>query len=133
VVEAVDKPSSVPVSSRLETGSDHSSRVNVTVHLVSSQPVGTGRDHPSPPETGGSPIYAALLRMGFAMPRMLPPARWALTPPFHPYSAATYDAAERSVLCGTLLEVTLTGRYPAFCPGELGLSSRLDSSRPATA
>ena len=30
--------------------------------------------------------YSALLPVGFAVPRMLPPARWALTPPFHPYS-----------------------------------------------
>ena len=30
----------------------------------------------------------------------------------------------RFVFCGTLLEVTLTGRYPAPCPAELGLSSR---------
>ncbi len=28
--------------------------------------------------------YSALLRLGFAVPRVLPHARWALTPPFHP-------------------------------------------------
>jgi hypothetical protein len=33
-------------------------------------------------------------------------------------------ATERSVFCCTLLEVTLTGRYPAPCSSELGLSSR---------
>src|SRR5580693_1727441 len=31
------------------------------------------------------PAYAALLPMGFALPPALPRARWALTPPFHPY------------------------------------------------
>ena len=31
-----------------------------------------------------TPLYAALLRMGFAVPQLLPAARWALTPPFHP-------------------------------------------------
>ncbi len=29
----------------------------------------------------------------------------------------------RFVFCGTFLKVTLTGRYPASCPVELGLSS----------
>ena len=31
------------------------------------------------------PSYLALLHAGFAVPRMLPSGRWALTPPFHPY------------------------------------------------
>ncbi len=30
----------------------------------------------------------------------------------------------RFIFCGTFLEVTLTGRYPASCPTEPGLSSR---------
>jgi hypothetical protein len=34
---------------------------------------------------GRAPAYAALLPMGFAVPPALPRARWALTPPFHPY------------------------------------------------
>ena len=29
--------------------------------------------------------YSALLQAGLAVPPTLPPARWALTPPFHPY------------------------------------------------
>jgi len=29
--------------------------------------------------------YLALLRVGFTLPRVLPPARCALTAPFHPY------------------------------------------------
>src|SRR5580765_6473574 len=29
--------------------------------------------------------YLALLRLGVTVPRLLPGARWALTPPFHPY------------------------------------------------
>src|SRR5688572_23972309 len=34
------------------------------------------------------------------------------------------------VFCATFLQVTLTGRYPAHCPAEFGLSSpRLASSR----
>src|SRR2546427_582944 len=33
----------------------------------------------------GLAAYLALLRPGVAVPRLLPGARWALTPPFHPY------------------------------------------------
>jgi hypothetical protein len=29
--------------------------------------------------------YLALLRLGVTLPPLLPAARWALTPPFHPY------------------------------------------------
>ena len=48
------------------------------------------------------------------------PDRWcALTAPFHPYR----HKAGGSHFCGTFPEVTLAGRYPAFCPMELGLSS----------
>src|SRR5208337_3435204 len=31
------------------------------------------------------PSYLVLHLAGFAVPPMLPPGRWALTPPFHPY------------------------------------------------
>ena len=67
-------------------------------------------------------LYMALHRTGFAVPRSLPSARWALTPPFHPYLARKH--AGRFVFCCTFLEVSLTGRYPAFCSMEPGLSSR---------
>lgn len=30
--------------------------------------------------------YSVLLQAGFTMPGLLPAPRWALTPPFHPYS-----------------------------------------------
>src|SRR6188508_456300 len=33
----------------------------------------------------------------------------------------------RYIFCATFLQVTLTGRYPAHCPVEFGLSSRLRS------
>ena len=47
------------------------------------------------PETGCSPgrgldprhPYSVLLPVGFTLPPLLPEARWALTPPFHPYHA----------------------------------------------
>src|SRR5438552_2830521 len=37
----------------------------------------------------GLAAYLALLRPGVAVPRPLPDARWALTPPFHPYPLDT--------------------------------------------
>ena len=40
--------------------------------------------------------YLALLRAGFCLPPMLPPARCALTAPFHPYSPPRLAALRRS-------------------------------------
>src|SRR5947209_5832301 len=78
--------------------------------------------------SAGSPSYLVLLRAGFCLPPVLPPARCALTAPFHPYSStrawlAPDARSERYVFCATVLQVTLTGRYPAHCPAEFGLSS----------
>src|SRR5579862_137973 len=71
------------------------------------------------------PPYLVLLRAGFCLPPVLPPARCALTAPFHPYSPSPLRApAERYVFCATVLRVAPTGRYPAHCPAEFGLSSR---------
>src|SRR5882672_13953 len=36
------------------------------------------------PGIAATRIYSAFLRVGFTMPPMSPPGRWALTPPFHP-------------------------------------------------
>jgi hypothetical protein len=62
------------------------------------------------------PSYLALHRAGFSVPPVLPPERWALTPPFHPcqtmrafrrrpagFPARCHRAAlrRRSILCGT--------------------------------
>ncbi len=62
------------------------------------------------PETRHHP-YAVLLPAGFAVPATLPPPRWALTPPFHPYPRER----GRSDFCGTFPGVTPAGRYPAPC------------------
>ena len=63
------------------------------------------------------PSYLALLHAGFSVPRVLPPGRWALTPPFHPYqcdraktsrrfSCAMPPCAfhRRYIFCGTFRE-----------------------------
>src|SRR5207302_422369 len=79
--------------------------------------------------------YLVLLRAGFCLPPVLPRARCALTAPFHPYPSTRARLSPRArsgryVFCATVLQVTLTGRYPAHCPAEFGLSSpRLDGSR----
>src|SRR5438270_13409146 len=73
------------------------------------------------------PPYLVLLRAGFCLPPMLPPARCALTAPFHPCVRDVRlkpDATgPRYVFCATVLRVAPTGRYPAHCPAEFGLSS----------
>ena len=43
----------------------------------------------------------ALLRLGFAVPPVLPPVRWALTPPFHPYQ-------QQYLIAGGLFSVALS-------------------------
>ena len=73
-----------------------------------------------------APPYLVLLRAGFCLPPVLPRARCALTAPFHPYpSHVLRRASGRYFFCATVLQVALTGRYPAHCPAEFGLSSRL--------
>src|SRR5271170_2339976 len=89
------------------------------------------------------PSYLALLHAGFSVPRMLPPGRWALTPPFHPYQADgrlrrlvrfPFDPPQRRVshrrfiFCGTFRSRALSSatpwRYQARCPN-LRLSPRI--------
>ena len=53
--------------------------------------------------------YLALLPVGLAVPPLLPEARWALTPPFHPYPRER----GRSVFCGAFRRIAPPGRYPA--------------------
>src|SRR5690606_12845694 len=64
--------------------------------------------------------YSVLLPVGFTLPLLLPVARWALTPPFHPYP---HDSG-RFAFCGTFPGVAPAGSYPAPCSVEPGLSSR---------
>ena len=110
----------------------HSSTLSVTGQL---QRPTRGLDGPSL----ASP-YLVLLRMGFSLPLSLPKARCALAAPFHPYQyrnrsrRAAVPADWRFVFCGTLPEVAPAGCYPASCPVEPGLSSRLKNQtgdRPA--
>ena len=53
-----------------------------------------------------TPLYVALLRMGFAVPKPLPASRWALTPPFHPYPG-------RKPTRAVCFSVALSSRFPS--------------------
>jgi hypothetical protein len=66
------------------------------------QPGRRGEDAPASAVTryAGRP-YSALLPVGFAMPPLLPRARWALAPPFHPCRGRGFPLPWRSALCGT--------------------------------
>ncbi len=74
--------------------------------------------------------YLILLRVGFTAPpvtrrdRELLPHAFTLTP-------RRRTEETRFTFCGTFLGVTPTGRYPAPCPMELGLSSRTSEEIPA--
>lgn len=58
-----------------------------------------------------------------------PGSWWSLTPPFHPYRDP--KGSWRSLLCGTGLRVTPSGRYPPPCSAEPGRSSsHLRDARP---
>ena len=77
------------------SGSRPVSRVlsKAVIHLRRTSPracsdlPGSGAGHASPP-VGGVLPYLVLLRVGFTLPPVLPPARCALTAPFHPYPAS---------------------------------------------
>ena len=78
-----------PVSRILSKGlpplDDHSSGRVVTRASQAANPDVWGKS-----QTPGLPPrhpYLALLPVGLAVPLLLPVARWALTPPFHPYRA----------------------------------------------
>jgi hypothetical protein len=95
------------------------------------------RGHPRPraayPQRlcrGGPPLaaYLALLPLGFAVPRMSPPVRWALTPPFHPCLCLANQAI------GGLFSVALsveTERLAQALPGSVPYGARtfLECSR----
>jgi len=98
----------------------------------SSRPaVADGLEQPTRELRTGRPralSYSVLLRVGFtehpASPRDLVSSYLTVSPLPRP-------KARRFAFCGTVLLVTETGRYPAPCPAESGLSSR-SLAEPAT-
>ena len=71
--------------------------------------------YPRPFDHGPAPArgpYLALLRVGLAVPVLLPVPRWALTPPFHHHPCEQ----GQSLLCGAFPGVAPAGGYPAPLP-----------------
>src|SRR5688500_15645177 len=66
--------------------------------------------------------YLALLRLGVTLPPLLPAARWALTPPFHPYPRGLAAAA------GGFFSVALSVAFRR--PGVTWQSTRWSSDFP---
>jgi hypothetical protein len=73
------------------------------------------------------PIWSCS-RWGLPCRRMLPPARCALTAPFHPCRRRIAAALGRSALCCTFRGLAPPRRYLAPCPVEPGLSSAKDAA-----
>src|SRR5205814_1247270 len=73
------------------------------------------------------PPYLVLLRAGFCLPPTLPPARCALTAPFHPYPPSSFGLrwaspsrglppqSAEGAKTGGMFSVPLSVRFP--CPG----------------
>ena len=79
--------------------------------------------------------YSALLRVGLAVPVLLPGPRWALTPPFHPHRgsgpaslAGEARPPRQTLLCGAFPGVAPAGRYPA--PFLHGVRTFLETKAP---
>jgi len=112
-------------------GSRPISRVlsRTTIHLgresprVSSDLPGSPREPRVPAlRPARFPIWSCS-RWGLPCRRVLPPARCALTAPFHPYRRRIAAALGRSALCCTFRGLAPPRRYLAPCSAEPGLSS----------
>jgi len=104
--EPADKPGSVE--------GNHSSGTAVTGSLKRPTRKRRGPRH-------CFPIWSCS-RWGLPSRSVLPPARCALTAPFHPYPA-TQRAVRRYIFCCTFRRLTPPRNYLAPCPVEPGLSS----------
>jgi hypothetical protein len=110
-------------------GDGHPSGAPVARRLERPHP-GSGTS--SPWSAGALRPCSALLRAGFTWPAGHP-AAGGLLPHHFTVAAARLRAPWLCPFCGTLLRVTPTGRYPAPCSAEPGLSSsgRAARGRPA--
>jgi hypothetical protein len=111
--EPADKPGSVV--------GNHSSGNAVTSGLKRPTRESVGRRLCAPKVLRYSPIWSCS-EWGLPCRGMLPPARCALTAPFHPYH--NRDRFWRYIFCGTFRRLAPPRNYLAPCPPEPGLSSR---------
>ncbi len=122
-VAVARKPGSVRGASHLAPRGGHSSGTRVTARLVRPT-LGLGRAALERPSTWPCSGWGLPCRDRCRSRGGLLPHRFTLT-------GGTLPSLRRfRVFCGTFLEVTLTGRYPASCPAEPGLSSRA-ANRPS--
>ena len=101
-------------------------------HACSDLP-GSGAGHASSPAGDALP-YLVLLRVGFTLPPVLPPARCALTAPFHPYlaSSRTYTAHPARAVAAPMRRLEAVyflwhfpwARAPQALPGTLPFGAR---------
>ena len=119
--QTVCKPGSVPASKAMPEGitrgamDGHSSGTPVTERLA--RPTRTvGAETRLPRRTMARRPYSVLLPVGFTLPPTLPPARCALTAPFHPYPPMSRGATAGGLLSVALIPgVAPAGHYPAPC------------------
>ena len=78
--------------------------------------------------------YLVLLRMGFALPRLLPTARCALTAPFHPYGVYTLTSSVgllantmRRLKAGRCLLQRFTPQRRIYLRGSFSVALSLES------
>ena len=115
------------------SGSRPVSRVlsRAVIHLRRTSPCacsdlpGSNAGRASPP-VGDMLPYLVLLRVGFALPPVSPPARCALTAPFHPYltTVRTFAALPRSIEAVCFLWHFPWARAPQALPGTLPVGAR---------
>jgi hypothetical protein len=91
---------------RLRERGDHSSGVAVTGNLDATNPDDSAEMRFGAPEGRRGRPYSVLLRVGLAVPPLLPETRCALTAPFHPYPSML----GRFAFCGAIPKVTPAGR-----------------------
>ncbi len=121
------RPVSRVLSRRKTGGGEHSSRTRVAARLQRAVPGGS---------TG--PVYTSRRREDASLFALAPGGVCRAVPvtgnavrsyrTVSPLPRAPLGAVRRSVLCGTVLRVTPTGRWPAPCPAVPGLSSADSSS-----
>src|SRR3954466_9096560 len=104
-----------PSPLRTTADDDHSSSPVIADRI--QQPTRRPSDGPS-----SLPIWSCSVR-GFACHPCYHGRRGALTAPFHHCHPRPEPRVRLCVFCATFLQVALTGRYPAHCPAEFGLSS----------
>ena len=115
------------------SGSRPVSRVlsKAVIHLRRTSPCacsdlpGSGAGHASSP-VGDALPYLVLLRVGFTLPPVLPPARCALTAPFHPYPASAFSVGVplRGLEAVCFLWHFPWARAPQALPGTLPFGAR---------